>query len=225
MQNFTGELSLADIFRVLWKNKIVIILLLILGFAVAFAKSSYFTDDTYTASGILYVSNRNDFLDDEEITASDIVTSRTLTTTYIEILKTPSFLKKVKDDACETLSAEGLQASVNIEVIGETELLRVTVTAKSREEAFAMAESLFENAPDKLKSVYQRGEVATVDPPVMPTAANSKGTLNNALIGAIVGAILGVAFAFVRHFLDTRVRSSEDLEKRYGITVLGEIAG
>ena len=224
MQDIKVELSIADIFRILWKNKLILILLLVVGFAASYVKTVYFTDDTYTASGVLYVSNRNDVSGEDEITASDIVTSRTLTTTYIEILKTPSFLEKVKKDAAEDLSKSSVQASVSIEVIGETELLRVTVTAKSKEEAHAMAESLFENAPDKLKGVFQRGEVTTVDPPVMPTSANSKGLVSNVLLGAFIGVVIGVVIAFIRHLLDTRVRSAEDLKRRYGLTVLGEIA-
>ena len=218
------ELSLADLFRIVWKNKIIIAILFIVGFAAAFIKTEYFTNETYTASGMLYVSNRNEIGADEEILAADIVTSRTLTTTYIEILKTPSFLKKVKADACEKLSSDNVQASVNIEVVGETELLRVTVTASTPEEAHAMAESLFENAPDKLKSIYKRGEVATADPPVLPTAANGKGLAVNVLLGAFIGLFLGVLIALVRSFFDTVVHNAEELEKRYGLSVLGEIA-
>ena len=218
------ELSLTDIFRIVWKNKIIIAILLVLGFLIAYAKTQYFTNDTYTSSGILYVSNRNDISADEDILAADIVTSRTLTTTYIEILKTPSFLRKVKEDASESLNGLTPRASVNIEVVGETELLRVTVTASSKEEAYEVANSLFDQAPDKLKSIYKRGEVETVDAPVLPASANSKGLVTNVLLGALVGLFLGVAIALIRSFFDTLVHHAEDVEKRYGLSVLGEIA-
>ena len=44
------------------------------------------------------------------------------------------------------------------------------------------------------------------------------------VIGAFIGVVIGVVIAFIRHLLDTRVRSAEDLKRRYGLTVLGEIA-
>ena len=224
MAEIKKELSLTDIFRIVWKNKIIIAILFALGFIAAFIKTQYFTNETYTASGILYVSNRNDISADEDILAADIVTSRTLTTTYIEILKTPSFLKKVSEGASENLNGRTPHASINIEVVGETELLRVTVTANSKEEAYEVANSLFGQAPEKLKSVYKRGEVETVDPPVIPTSANSKGLVTNVMLGALIGLFLGVVIALVRSFFDTRVHLAEDVEKRYGLSVLGEIA-
>ena len=217
------ELSLVEMLRIVWKSKFVIVALFLVGAILGFVKTQYFTNDTYTASGILYVSNRNDVSDDEEILATDITTSRTLTTTYIEILKTNKFLEQVGADVGNGISGKSVDKMVDIKVVGETELLRVTVTAPNRQTAYELAVSLLEKAPDKLKSVYKRGEVETVDPPVLPTTANSKGLVMNTMLGAVIGIFLGVAIALIRSFFDTRVHSAEDLEKRYGLSVLGEI--
>jgi capsular exopolysaccharide synthesis family protein len=45
----------------------------------------------------------------------------------------------------------------------------------------------------------------------------------NLLIGLVVGALLGFAYALVRHQFDRRLRSSEDVEKQFGVPVIGMI--
>jgi capsular exopolysaccharide synthesis family protein len=45
----------------------------------------------------------------------------------------------------------------------------------------------------------------------------------NLVIGLLVGALLGFGYALVRHQFDRRLRSSEDVEKQFGIPVIGMI--
>jgi succinoglycan biosynthesis transport protein ExoP len=47
--------------------------------------------------------------------------------------------------------------------------------------------------------------------------------VRNGILGLVLGIVLGVALAFLREALDTRVRSSEDIEERLGIPLLARV--
>jgi capsular exopolysaccharide synthesis family protein len=48
-------------------------------------------------------------------------------------------------------------------------------------------------------------------------------TTLNLVIGLLVGALLGFGYALVRHQFDRRLRSSEEVEKQFGVPVIGMI--
>jgi capsular polysaccharide biosynthesis protein len=223
--NDDNTLDIIELIKMFWKHKIIIITLVIVCIFMMVIRTTYFTDDMYTSSGILYVSNRKEIPDEyDAILKSDIDTSRTLSTTYIEILKTSYFLEEVGEELDLDYTWKDISGMVNITSINETELLKVATTAPDPQEAYDITKEILEKAPDKLRTVYKKGEVAIVDSPRVPTAENDKGLAKNALLGAVLGFILGALYVFVNSFFDTKVRNSEDLAKRYDVPVLGVIS-
>lgn len=232
------SIDLVEILQLFWRHKLILIILMIVAAAFMFIKTVYFTPDVYTSNGILYVSNKSDESFSGETTGaikgSDITTSRALSATYMELLRTRSFLETVAADykskyksgvpdsekhnySWKQISNMSIVASVN-----ETELLLVSVSAPNPDDAYAIASSFVDKAPEKLMSVYKSGVVYPVDTPVKASVPNNKGTVHQTIIGALVGLLIGLAFIFVRNFFDNRVHSSDDILKRYDITILGE---
>lgn len=220
-----AEFDIIEFLGVLWEHKWFIVLLSVLLAAAMFVKTEYFTSDTYTSSGILYVSNKRDLSQqDNAIQKSDIESSRTLSTTYIEILKTRAFLTEVSNQIGGNYSWNQIANMLSISSMNETELLRISVRAHNAEDAYLIAKEIVNNAPEKLISVYKSGEVEVVDPPVRPEQANDKGLLKNIVLGAAAGMALGCIYVFLRCQFDTKIHKSEEIEKRYNVSILGEIS-
>ncbi len=222
----TESIDLLELLRNIWLNKVLIIILVLLGAAGLFAKTHYFTKDLFTSSGILYVSNKADQVSEtkKNISASDIDSSRQLSITYMEILQTPSFLEDVANDCGGKYTWRQVADMTTIASVNETELLFVSVKAENPADAYNIANSILKKAPDKLISIYKSGEVEIVDPPRMPGGPNSKGTAKNTLIGAFAGLIIGILIVVLKNFFDTKVRNAEDVAKRYGVSILGELS-
>ncbi len=225
-QNISREegIDLVELIQTFWKHKFLIFALIIVCAFALVIKTAYLTDDEYTSSGILYVSNRMEQYDERTaISKSDIDTSRTLSTTYIEILKTSKFLEEVGMEV-GGYTWEDILRFVTITSVNDTELLKISVTTRDPNSTYLITRSILEKAPAKLKSVYKKGEVEIVDPPRYPLKPTSKNITRNALIGALIGFILGAFIAFEYNYFDTKVRKGEDAAKRYDVSLLGEIS-
>ncbi len=219
--NEEDTIDVLEILRSFWHHKWFIILLAVLCAAAVYVKMAYFTEDTYSAKGILYISNKNDTVAQNEVVQkNDIDASRSLSMTYIEILKTESFLDDVANSIPE-LSGEELSKVVSISSINETELLQISATSGYL--SYKIVNIILERAPQKLKGIYKNGEVEIVDTPKLPKIPDSKGTVKKTLIGAIAGMIIAAAIIVIRGFMDTKVRSGEQAAKRFGTSVLGEL--
>ncbi|TNB70517.1 polysaccharide biosynthesis tyrosine autokinase [Arthrobacter sp. BB-1] len=58
---------------------------------------------------------------------------------------------------------------------------------------------------------------------VLPTSPTSPNTRLNLLLGALVGLALGVAYAVIRRHLDRRIRKAADVERLFGVPVVGTL--
>ncbi|MDQ0767966.1 capsular exopolysaccharide synthesis family protein [Pseudarthrobacter defluvii] len=58
---------------------------------------------------------------------------------------------------------------------------------------------------------------------VLPTSPTSPNTKLNLALGALVGLALGVAYALIRRHLDRRIRKAADIERLFGVPVIGTL--
>ncbi len=218
-------IDLMDIAKRLWAYKLPMVAVGIIVALLFSIKVAFFVEDRYVASGILYVTNRSDGSEEVngEISKSDIETAISMSTTYKEILKTRTFLAEVSEDIGGKYSWKQIKGMMSITNINETELLQISVSANNPKDAYEVANSLINHAPKKLSGIFKQGQAEIVDEPVLPTGAVNKGIAGEAAKGFILGLFLVVAVVVVINLFDTKVRKSEEVAKRYDVSILGEI--
>lgn len=227
MENRNNELDLISLLRVMWSNKITIsVLALLFGF-LFFCYSYYFTDYTYTASGVLYVSSRSEnATQDEDITISktDIDTAKTLSATYIEILQTRDFLESVSELTKSKINWKKISKMLSVSIVNDTELIDISVTTNDPDLSFDIAESVISAAPTKLLSIYEAGKVNVVNKVHYPDVPNSKRTSVTTVIGFLLGLIIGTGCAFIRSLFDNKICNSTEIVNKYDVSILGELS-
>ncbi|MCY1159133.1 MAG: polysaccharide biosynthesis tyrosine autokinase [Citricoccus sp.] len=221
-------MDLRDYIRILRNNWLSILLITLLGVAVA-AGATALTKPTYTARTQIFVAVNSGE------TATDILQGSSFSekrvTSYVTLAKSPRVLQPVIDELGLDFSPAALAATVEATAPPQTVLINLSAShedpARSAEIANAVAESLIatvyavedpEGGGDPLVDL---SVVESADVPVSPS---SPRVALNLVLGLVVGAALGVAFALLRSLLDSRIRSREDVERVTDAPVLGAFA-
>ena len=223
MNETNKGLSITDLLNILWLNKFLILTLACLFSTFFLIKTVYFSEPQYTADGMLYVSNKDNVLLQDKINQSDIISSRSLGYTYIEILKSRSFLTEVSEATGGHYSWKRIKSMLTISSLNETELLSISVKANNSEDACNIARAVLDKAPGKLKSILNGGAVEIVDSIAETGTLVDAGIPAKTVFGFIIGACLGFAIAFLRNLFDKKVHKGEDVAKRYNVSILGNI--
>ena len=218
----TNEITLQEIFMILWEKVWIIALAVVIGGAAAFSVSAFVLDPTYTSRVSMYVNNNTD----RETTVAninDINASQKLVSTYIEILKSDNVLGKVGAATGLAYTPAQIRSMMSASAVNGTEIFEVKITTKDAEEAALIANTIAEVSPEEIIRVVKAGSVELIDAAVPATTPTSPNVILNTIIGIMLGGVLSVLGVLVAAMLDNRIRSEEDLKKYYDIPVLGTI--
>lgn len=218
------ELAVTDILNIMWLNKFLIITLACLVATAFLVQTVYFSEPQFVADGMLYISNKNEIIVQDEIQKSDIDTSRTLSYTYIEILQSRSFLTEVSEAVGGAYSWKEIKSMVTISSVNETELLTVSVKTNNSEDSCNIARAILDKAPNKLNSILNGGTVEIVDHIDKDATLVDAGVAKKTVLGFVIGAFAGAVIAFLRNLFDKKVHKGEDVAKRYNVSILGSIS-
>lgn len=216
------EYSLSEIFSILVKRAWLIVLCVVIFTAGAFVLTSYVIDKKYTASVSMYVAPNSDNVD-VLASLSELNYAQEVVNTYIEILKTNSFMTSVAYASGLGYSRKDLSGMVEINAVNDTEIFMVEVTTEDPDHSLILANTIAQMAPQKIIEIKDADAVRVVDPAVLPLEPSSPNVLKNTAIGLAIGLMTGIMLAFLLEMLDKRVKSEEDIMKRYNIPVLGSV--
>ena len=143
-------------------------------------------------------------------------------------------------------SGDALLGSISIKVPLDT--AQITVTAQSTDPATAqrVADSWVNGLAAQVEAIETAPSNGTASSPatndagssanattavrvlplgkaVLPSSPTSPNTKLNLALGALVGLALGVAYALIRRHLDRRIRRSADIERLFGVPVIGPL--
>lgn len=151
---------------------------------------------------------------------------------YSQLLTAPVILSPVISDAGLDVTPDELARHVEVTIPPETVLIDVAIDDRSPQQAQRIAASLASQFPRtvaNLERVSQKHEspvkVTVVRTPTVNLAPVSPRPLRNVALGLILGLLLGLGAAGLRHVLDTKIRTREDvvIPGTEGIATMGEI--
>lgn len=159
------------------------------------------------------------------IAYNDILTSERLTRTYSQLIDQRPVLQEVIDRLHLNLSREQLSGMIDVSVVTDTQLLKLSV--ENADPALASniantAASVFieQNTENKLS---RPGDVSIVEAATKPSSPVKPNIMMNTVLAAAVGLLLAAGIGFLIEYLDDTVKSPEDLEAN-GLPSLGGVA-
>ncbi|PEC21108.1 YveK family protein [Bacillus cereus] len=217
-------ISLKELFAILRKRLVMILVITIGAALVSAIVSFYFITPIYQTSTQILVNQKKQ--DEKIIQYNEVQTNVQLTNTYKIIVKSPVILDKVKSELKLGMSTQELNGKINVENEKDSQVIAVTVQDKdvklARDIANTTAE-IFKSEIAKIMSVdnvtiLSKAEVAEGQSPIKP---NKK---LNIAIAFVVGLMASVGIAFLLEYLDNTMKKEEDIEKLLGVPVLGVVS-
>ena len=223
-------MELRDYLRILHRNWILILALMIFGGAGAYGYSLLQTP-TYEANTQLYVSVRSDSTGVSEL-AQGTNFARQAVVSFVDVVDSALVLDRVIDDLNLDMTAQQLARSIDASSPTNSVIISIRVSDPNAERSADIANSVGTNFANVVVNQLEKPDgnaaslvkVETIEPALVPTAPAAPHTLINVVLGLVVGLALGLGFAILRSILDTRIHSLHDIEAATEAPVLGGIA-
>ena len=219
-ENKEIAIDIVQLFKILWKKKIAIILTAIVAALVAFGVSSFVLTPEYSSTTRIYVVNRNQS-ENAGLTNQDLQAGTYLVKDYKEIILSQDVLEKVISNLKLEKTVKGLSKKIQVTVPVDTRIVSITVKNAQPEEASRIANALREVAAEKIISVTRVSDVTTLEearPALSPSSPNIR---RNTLLAFLAGGAVMVVSVLLLELLDDRVKRPEDVEEVMQVALLG----
>ena len=219
-ENKEISIDVIQLFKILWKKKITIILTAIIAAVLAFCVSSFVLKPEYSSTTRIYVVNRNQY-DKAGLTNQDLQAGTYLVKDYKEIILSQDVLEKVISNLKLEKTVRELSKKIQVTVPVDTRIVSITVKNAQPEEASRIANALREVAAEKIISVTRVSDVTTLEearPALSPSSPNIR---RNTLLAFLAGGAVMVISVLLLELLDDRVKRPEDVEEVMQIALLG----
>ena len=214
------EIDLKELFGYFWNKKFIILAFLVLFLLGGFIYSSKIQKPLYKSYTTILLTKEES---SSTITSNDISLNRNLVDTYREIIKSRNVLGKVITNLNLDYSVDELMKKISVENINDTEIIKISVVDADQWKSMTIADEIakvFNTEVVKLYSIQNIGVIDTAELPDKPYNINLIKT--TALAGA-VGLVIGLGLVFVIFYFDSTIKSSEEVERKLGLVVIGTI--
>ena len=218
-ENKEIAIDIVQLFKILWKKKIAIILTAIVAALVAFGVSSFVLTPEYSSTTRIYVVNRNQS-ENAGLTNQDLQAGTYLVKDYKEIILSQDVLEKVISNLKLEQSGKGLSKKIQVTVPLDTRIVSIVVKDDQPEEASRIANALREVAAEKIIKVTRVSDVTTLEearPALTPSSPNIR---RNTLLAFLAGGAVMVILVLLLELLDDRVKRPEDVEEVMHVALL-----
>lgn len=215
-----SEIDLRQLFHVLRRRLVLLITMPVIAGLVAGVISAFILSPAYSAQTTLWVIKD----DTSQISYNDVLLSRNLTKTYAEVAKSRAVMSDVINNlALSGITVEQLQAKLTVTPVRDTEILSFAIEDEDPARAAAIANAVASSFQTQIRSFMQVQNVAIVDRATVPASPIKPRKLMNVAVAIVLGGMAAVGVVFLLEYLDTTLKSPDDVSRHLGLPVLGLI--
>ncbi|WP_067617952.1 YveK family protein [Alicyclobacillus acidiphilus] len=218
------EIELRQYWQIIRRNWILVISIPIIAVIVSGILSFMVIKPQYEADTTLLV-NQQITGDTQLNLLSDIQANQALVNTYSAIIKSASLEDEVIQQLHLPYSQSVLDGMVSVSSPTQSQVIDVKVIAPSESQAVAVANQLASDFQKRAETLMNVQNVQIVDKAVQPSVAKpvKPNKKLNLAIALILGILVSVGIAFMREYLDNRLRTEDDVARYLNVPVLGVV--
>lgn len=204
------EINLNELFHYYISKLFVIILFAFIGLGLGVFYSAIIQKPLYSS----YTT----------ILLKDSGNNATLLKTYGELIKSKNVLNKVNSNLGLNYNADDLKGIISVESLNGTEIIKITVNNSKPEDAAKLANEIASVFNSEIGSYYSNVKSSMiVDKAEVSTSPYNVHLMKQIIIGTFIGGIIGIVVVFIKFYFDTTVKSSEEVESKLNLPVIGII--
>lgn len=218
--------ELEKYWKIFLKRIWISILLPLIAIITAWYLSQYVFEPVYESNVSLIVVNEQAESDvnDSSLEYYNLLVMEQLVKDYEEIIKSRTVTEKVIEEIkMNNFTPAQLAKNITVESKNGTSILEIKVKGKNPDEAKEIANKISEVFEEKILLLFNNKKVKIIDYANIPTTPVSPKTKINIVLAAFAGLFLAIIVILLIEYLDDTVKTTEELERRLGLSVLGII--
>ena len=215
---YMEEINLAEVFdyfksKILWII-IAIVAILIIGnvYTIITRVPMYESDTTIVLSG-----NKDSY------NSTDSQINQNLIGTYREIIKSRNVLSQVIDNLDLKMSVDELSNNITATSVEDTEIIKITVANEKAKDAQRITDEVAKVFSKEVQDIYNLENVTIIDKADLANKPYNINYVKDNIIYLVIGIVLSFGVVFVMYYFDTSIKSSETIEEKFGLTVIGVV--
>lgn len=225
-RNQMEELDLKELLSIFWNKKVQIILITLIFLVIGIIYTIGFTTPMYSASTTLVLATTSENAEkntNTTITATEITVNSKLVSTYSELVKSKNVLRQVIANLGIQVNEKSLRDNVAVSSVKNTELIEITVKNENASYSAQVANEIAKVFTEKVKEIYNINNVQIVDEAETPIEPSNINHAKDIMMFAFVGLVIAIAYVLIGNMLDTTIKTTEQIEKGFGVPVLVSI--
>lgn len=220
-------ISLQDIFKTLKKRFRLIAMTTLIALIGAAIISFFLLTPIYQATTqVLVNQTKAEAQQQQQVTSQEIQTNLQLINTYNEIIKSQAILSIVIENLDLDLTPTQLASKVTISNANNSQVLNISVQDENHAIAVDLANNIVEVFKEEVPALMNVDNVNVLSPAIAvenPSPIKPNKMLNMA-IALVLGLMVGVGIAFLLEYLDTTVKTEQDVEELLGLPIIGLVS-
>lgn len=219
------EIDLKDLFGFFVKKIPVIMVITLIVFAVGTSYTVFLKTPLYKSNTTLILVKKQSSNENEQAsqTQNDIILNQKLVSTYSEIIKSRRVLNQVVNTLNLDYSSDELSEKITVSSISDTEIIKISVSDKDNKKSAKIADTIANVFSKEIMDIYNLENVSIIDSAEIEEEPYNIQIIRDFVIYVAVGLVLSCGVVFIIYYFDDSIKSSEEIENRLGITVIGSI--
>lgn len=216
------EINLKELFRYLLSKFYIVLLILVTVVSTGEVYSIYIKTPLYKSTTKIVLTTSEEG-SGSGITTSDVTLSNNLVKTYSEIVTSRNVLSKVISNLNLNATPEDLAGKVSVASVTNTQIITISVSDSNADTAQKIANEIAKVFKAEISALYKIDNVQIVDKAQVAAAPYNVDMMKQTLQFLAAGLALGVAVVLVMFYLDNTIKSSQIVEDKLGLVVLGVV--
>lgn len=220
-------LDLGEIFRIIKKRFLIIILITALAVGTSVVLSLYVMTPVYEAESSIIIGKERQESHEvgDAYSYNDVMMYEKMLKTYGQIAKS-RLVAKLASERSKELGQTDLsfgENEVTVTPYIDTQILIIKIKDTNPNIAMIKANILAQSFAEEANRIYPSGNVQVLDDAILPILPVSPKTRLNVAVAFLLGIMVSLGIIFIIEYTDNTLKTEEDIEKHVGLPVIGMI--